>query len=232
MRYILPYSVGNTHPGFMGWVHGGGTPVGMLAEMLAAGLNANLGGRDQIPIEVERQVVRWVRELFRFPDTASGLFVTGTSMANLIAVLVARTGAIGVGARCQGIAATGKRLIAYTSASAHSCIAQAMDLSGLGSDALRIIPVNQHYQIDIQALQEAMVKDKSAGLTSFFIAATAGTGRCRRDRRSYRRRQYRAAGKGVVPCGWRLRCASHAGAGPGASSGRDRTRGLDRVRFP
>ena len=94
MRDILPYSVGNAHPGFMGWVHGGGTPVGMLAEMLAAGLNANLGGRDQIPIEVERQVLRWVRELFHFPETASGLFVTGASMANLIAVLVARTAAM------------------------------------------------------------------------------------------------------------------------------------------
>src|ERR1017187_5258155 len=92
MRQILPYSVGNTHPGFMGWVHGGGTPVGMLAEMLAAVRNANLGGRDQIPVEVERQGGAWVRELVRFPDTASGLFVTGTSMANLIAVLVARTG--------------------------------------------------------------------------------------------------------------------------------------------
>src|SRR5260370_9314360 len=112
MRDILPYSVGNAHPGFMGWVHGGGTPVGMLAEMLAAGLNANLGGRDQIPIEVERQVVQWVRELFHFPDTASGLFVTGTSMANLIAVLVARTAAIGPGVRRRGIAAGGERLVA------------------------------------------------------------------------------------------------------------------------
>src|SRR5580704_459363 len=55
MRDILPFGTGNVHPGFMGWVHGGGTPVGMLAEMLAAGLNANLGGRDHVPIEVERQ---------------------------------------------------------------------------------------------------------------------------------------------------------------------------------
>jgi aromatic-L-amino-acid/L-tryptophan decarboxylase len=46
MRDVLPFAAGNVHPGFMGWVHGGGTPVGMLAEMLAAGLNANLGGRD------------------------------------------------------------------------------------------------------------------------------------------------------------------------------------------
>jgi aromatic-L-amino-acid/L-tryptophan decarboxylase len=64
MRDILPYSTGNSHPGFMGWVHGGGNPAGMLAEMLAAGLNANLGGRDHAPIEVERQIVRWVKADF------------------------------------------------------------------------------------------------------------------------------------------------------------------------
>src|ERR1700730_1311523 len=99
MRDILPYSVGNAHPGFMGWVHGGGTPVGMLAEMLAAGLNANLAGRDQIPLEVERQVLQWVREIFGFPATASRLLVAGSSMANFIAVLVARTAALGAGVR-------------------------------------------------------------------------------------------------------------------------------------
>ena len=92
---ILPYATGNTHPGFMGWVHGGGNPAGMLAEMLAAGLNANLGGRDHMPIEVERQITRWMAELFGFPETASGLFVTGTSMANLLGVLVARTARAG-----------------------------------------------------------------------------------------------------------------------------------------
>ena len=170
---ILPYAVGNVHPGFMGWVHGGGTPVGMLAEMLAAGLNANVGGRDQIPVEVERQVVRWVREMFHFPATASGLFVTGTSMANLIAVLVARTAAAGAAVRRQGIG--GLRLAAYTSAAAHSCIAQAMDLSGLGTDRLRIVPVNSQHRIDLRALEERIAADRGAGLTPFFIAATAGT---------------------------------------------------------
>ena len=67
----------------------------MLAEMLAAGLNANLGGRDHAPIEVERQIAEWTRQIFGFPESASGLFVTGTSMANLIGVLVARTAALG-----------------------------------------------------------------------------------------------------------------------------------------
>ena len=104
MRDILPYATGNVHPGFMGWVHGGGTPVGMLAEMLAAGLNANLGGRDHAPIEVERQIVRWMRRIFGFPESASGLFVTGTSMANLIGVLIARDAELGFEVRCEGVA--------------------------------------------------------------------------------------------------------------------------------
>jgi len=175
MRDILPYAVGNVHPGFMGWVHGGGTPVGMVAEMLAAGLNANLGGRDQVPIEVERQVVGWVRELFHFPETASGLFVTGTSMANLIAVLVARRAALGAGVRREGLAASRKRLMAYTSAGAHGSIAQAMDLAGLGSDALRVVPMNRQFEMDTEGLDEAIGRDRSAGLTPFLIAATAGT---------------------------------------------------------
>jgi aromatic-L-amino-acid/L-tryptophan decarboxylase len=175
MQDILPFAIGNAHPGFMGWVHGGGTPVGMLAEMLAAGLNANLGGREQIPVEVERQVLRWVRQLFGFPESASGLFVTGTSMANLIGVLVARTAAIGGTVRQQGIAASGQRLTAYMSAGAHGSIARAMDIAGLGSDALRRVPVNEQHQMDTAVLRRAIAADRAAGLTPFFIAGTAGT---------------------------------------------------------
>ena len=137
--FIAPYATGNVHPGFMGWVHGGGTAVGMLAEMLAAGLNANLGGRDHIPIEVERQIVEWTRAMFGFPVGASGIFVTGTSMANLMAVLVARTAALGQTVRQHGVGGEGALLTAYTSTAAHGCVAKAMDLAGFGSDALRSI---------------------------------------------------------------------------------------------
>src|SRR5215831_5689852 len=129
-EFIAPYATGNVHPGFMGWVHGGGSVVGMLAEMLAAGLNANLGGRDHVPIEVERQIVIWMRELFGFPESASGIFVTGTSMANLMAVLVARTAALGGSVRQRGVGDGGAALTAYTSKAAHGCIARAMDIAG------------------------------------------------------------------------------------------------------
>jgi glutamate/tyrosine decarboxylase-like PLP-dependent enzyme len=173
--FIAPYATGNVHPGFMGWVHGGGTAVGMLAEMLAAGLNANLGGRDHIPIEVERQIVEWTREMFGFPPSASGLFVTGTSMANLMAVLVARTTALGQSVRQRGLAGDDVQLVAYTSTAAHSCIAKAMDIAGLGVDALRCIEVDRFHRIDVAALRARIESDRNAGLKPFLVVASAGT---------------------------------------------------------
>jgi glutamate/tyrosine decarboxylase-like PLP-dependent enzyme/glutathione synthase/RimK-type ligase-like ATP-grasp enzyme len=175
MRDVLPFALGNVHPGFMGWVHGGGTPVGMVAEMLAGGLNANLGGRDQIPVEVERQVSEWVQEIFGFPQGASGLFVTGTSMANLMAVVIARDAVLGVVVRASGVAADPRRLRAYASTAVHGCVAKAMDIAGLGSDALRLIPTDNRNRIDLTALSTAIEQDRAAGFTPFFVVGTAGT---------------------------------------------------------
>jgi aromatic-L-amino-acid decarboxylase len=174
-EFIAPYATGNIHPGFMGWVHGGGTAVGMLAEMLAAGLNANLGGRDHIPIEVERQIVEWTRQMFGFPAGASGIFVTGTSMANLMAVLVARTAVLGATVRQRGVGEAGNSLRAYTSTAAHGCIAQAIDLAGFGSDALRKVKTDRSHCIDVAALRARIAEDRNAGLTPFLVVGSAGT---------------------------------------------------------
>ena len=173
--FVVPYATGNVHPGFMGWVHGGGSAVGMLAEMLAAGLNANLGGRDHMPIEVERQIVDWTRQMFGFPASASGIFVTGTSMANLMAVLVARTAALGKPSRRHGIGEAGAALTAYTSKAAHGCITRAMEIAGLGSDALRSVAVDQSHRMDVAALRDAIARDRAAGRDPFLVVASAGT---------------------------------------------------------
>ena len=175
MEYVVPYAGGNVHPGFMGWVQGGGTVAGMLAEMLAGGLNANLGGRDHAPIEVERQVLEWVRRLFGFPEGASGLFVTGTSMANLLAVLAARTAKLGKETRHSGLGLTGKRLRAYASDGAHGCVAQALDLAGFGKDALRLVPTDADWRMDMTALRAMIARDRAAGLQPFLVVGSAGT---------------------------------------------------------
>jgi glutamate/tyrosine decarboxylase-like PLP-dependent enzyme len=172
---IVPYALGNVHPGFMGWVHGGGTAVGMLAELLAAGLNANAGGRDHAAIAVERQIVEWMRQLFGFPQGANGIFVTGTSTANLLAVLIARTNGLGRSSRETGLGEQGARLRAYTSRAAHGCIVKAMETAGLGSHALTQIATDRLHRIDLDAVKRTVKSDRDRGLQPFLLVANAGT---------------------------------------------------------
>jgi aromatic-L-amino-acid decarboxylase len=170
---IAPYGVGNRHPKFLGWVHGGGTAIGMLAEMLAAGLNANCGGRDHAPIACERQVIRWAAEMLGMPLDSSGLVLSGTSMANFVAVLVARSAALGEGVRRTGV--TGTQLTGYASAGAHMCVARAFDMAGLGADALRLIPCDAAHNMSLTHLRACIAADRAAGLQPFLVVGTAGS---------------------------------------------------------
>ena len=173
-RAILPFATGNIHPGFVGWVHGSGTPTGMLAELLAAGMNSNLGGREHAAVHVERQVIAWCRALFGFPAGASGLLVTGTSMANLIAVVVARTTRLGASVRAQGLR-DAPRLTAYAARSAHGCVAKAMEVSGLGAASLRLVPTDASRRADLGAMARAIEGDRRDGALPFLVVGTAGT---------------------------------------------------------
>lgn len=172
MAAFLPHGVGNTHPRFFGWVHGSGTPSNILADITAAAINANLGGRDHAAIYVEEQVVAWVKEMFGFPAEAHGLVVSGTSIATLIALKAAREKALDFQSRQAGIGEA--KLVGYTSTQTHSCVARTFDILGIGSDAIRQIPVNAAFEIDTAALRDAIKADRAAGLTPFAIIGTAG----------------------------------------------------------
>lgn len=172
LERMLPYGVGNTHPRFWGWVHGTGTAGGIMAEMASAAVNANLGGRDHGGIYVEKAVLAWCKEMMGFPAEASGLLVSGTSMATIIAVKTARDQRLGIETRQRGTGAAG--LVGYCSAQAHSCVGRAFDMVGLGTDSLRKIPVDEDFRMDMAALAQAIATDRANGLEPFFVAGTAG----------------------------------------------------------
>jgi len=175
LQHVLPFPTGNTHPRFFGWVHGAGTPVGIVAEMMAAAMNANVGGRQHGAVFVERQVIDWCRQLFDFPAASSGLIVTGTSMATIVALAVARHKASGGQAGHDGLATLPAPLVGYTSAEAHSSVAKAFELLGLGSRQLRAIAVDGDFRIDLRQLAAAIAADRAAGLRPFCVVGTAGT---------------------------------------------------------
>ena len=171
---ILPYGTGNTHPRFFGWVHGTGTAEGVVAEMLAAAMNANCGGRDHGAIYVERAVVDWCKALFAMPDSASGLLVSGTSMANLIALTVARNARAGQ-SRANGLRDHPRQLVAYASSESHQCVVKAMEILGLGAASLRRIATDGAFRIDLRALADQIAADRERGFEPFCVVGTAGT---------------------------------------------------------
>ena len=173
-QQIAPYAVDNRHPRFFGWVHGAGTAAGIIAEMLAAGMNANVGGRDHAAVEIERRVIRWWCEVFALPATAGGILTTGTSMASLIGLLVARRAASGADVRTRGVPSEAG-LMGYTSTEMHGSLARAFDVAGLGSAALRALPVDAALRLDLGALRAAIAADRAAGKKPFIIIATAGS---------------------------------------------------------
>jgi glutamate/tyrosine decarboxylase-like PLP-dependent enzyme len=174
-RDVLPYPTGNIHPRYWGWVKGNGTALGMLSEMLAAGMNAHLAGFDQSAVVVEHRVIAWLAELMGFPRESSGLLVSGGSMANFVGLAAARQARAGFDVRTEGLQGQHPLLTVYCSTETHNSVQKAVELLGLGARALRRIPVDQHYEIDIDALRTAVAADRAAGHRPIAVVGNAGT---------------------------------------------------------
>ena len=172
---ILPYPLGNIHPRFWGWVIGTGTPLGVLSEMLAATMNPNLGGGEHAANYVELQVIDWLKDLMGFPTEASGILTSGGSMANTLGLTVARNTMAEFEIRKAGLGAAPRKMRLYASTETHSSVKKAVEMIGLGSDNLYLIPVNENFEIEIDALEQAIADDKAAGYYPFCIVGNAGT---------------------------------------------------------
>ena len=169
---ILPYPTGNIHPRFWGWVMGTGSPLAMLADMLASGMNSHVAGYDQSASLVEDQVLRWFAELLGFPETTSGILTSGGTVANLIALTVARNIRAGYDVRKRGVQ---QGLVVYCSTETHSWAQKGVELLGLGSESLRKIAVDENFEIRLHDLHRAIESDRNAGRTPICVIGTAGT---------------------------------------------------------
>ena len=171
---VMPGATGNTHPKFFGWVHGTGLAAGLLAEMVAATMNSNCGGRDHGAIYVEREVIEWCRRTFGFPGGSSGVLVTGTSQATVIGLAAARTHALGPSVRHLGIHGM-PSLTAYAVEGVHNAITKALELLGHGADSLRRVPRRPAGGMEIAQLAEAVAEDRKQGRQPFCVIGTAGS---------------------------------------------------------
>ncbi len=168
---VLPYHGGNIHPRFWGWVQGSGLASDLISSVAAAAVNANMGGRDHGANYMERAVVDWTRRKMGMPDGASGILVTGTSQATVIACQAARLRVM------KDLRKTGQgavRLTAYAGEGVHNATLKAVELLGIGSNNLRKVPLVDG-QMDCAALVRMVAEDRAAGALPFLVVGTAGS---------------------------------------------------------
>jgi glutamate/tyrosine decarboxylase-like PLP-dependent enzyme len=176
VEHLVPYTIGNRHPRAWGWVRGTGTPLAMLADMLASGLNAHVAGGHQAPVVMEAACLRWLAELMGMPAESSGLLTTGATMANLIGLAVGRHAKAGYDIRKQGLqGCVHPQLLVYGSTETHSWALKAIELMGLGRDAYRRIPVTDAHRIDLEQLELQIQRDREAGHRPAVVIANCGT---------------------------------------------------------
>jgi aromatic-L-amino-acid/L-tryptophan decarboxylase len=173
---LFDHSLFNGHPRFMGYITSSAAPVGMLADLLAAAVNPNVGGWELSPVasEIEAQTVRWVAELVGYPANCGGLLVSGGNMANFACFLAGRRAMLGETARTTGLGVTAP-LRVYASAGTHTWIQKAADLFGLGTEAIRWIPVDAAQRLRTDVLRECLREDLARGDRPIMVIGTAGS---------------------------------------------------------
>jgi glutamate/tyrosine decarboxylase-like PLP-dependent enzyme len=173
---LIDWGVQCGHPRFLAYVTGSGTVPGAVADMLASAVNMNVGGWQLSPSasEIETALMRWFCDRFGMPRTAGGLLVSGGAMANMVGLKAARDHAAGWDTRRDGMAA-GPPLAIYATEETHVVTDRAADALGLGTAAVRRLPVDERMRMVPSALAERIAADRGAGVRPMAVVATAGT---------------------------------------------------------
>ncbi|WP_233581077.1 pyridoxal-dependent decarboxylase [Acidipila sp. EB88] len=178
---VLPYTSANRHPRAWGWVRGQGTPVAMLADMIASAANAHVGAGFTAPVHIEETVLRWLAEALGMQGAGaaehaqpSGILTSGATMANLLGLAVARAAKAGYDVRQEGLSGR-PRMLVYASTETHGWAAKAMELLGLGRRSLRSVAVDAAGRVQIEPLLRQIAADRAQGEQPFALIANAGT---------------------------------------------------------
>jgi len=165
---LIPRSFSTPGPGYLAYIPGGGVYPAALADFIADTTNRYTGVWQAAPalVQLEANVIEWLRDWMCFPEGASGLLTAGGSMATFNAILCARERHLGTETRAGTL---------YTSDQGHHSIEKSAKLAGIFHDRVRVIPADAQFRMRVDALATAIAADRAAGLHPFMVVSTAGT---------------------------------------------------------
>ena len=169
---LFDHSLFNGHPRFWGYITSSAAPIGILAELLAAAINPNVGAWSLSPVasEIEHQSIRWIAEMVGYPSDCGGILVTGGNMANFIGFLSARHKKTK-----QKSIDDLRSLRLYASDETHTWIHKAVDMFGLAKESVRWIKTDSEQKINLTILRQQIEQDIKDGLDPFMVIGTGGS---------------------------------------------------------
>lgn len=164
----LPHTLTTNGPGYMAYVPGGGIFPAAIADFVSDTTNRFTGAWFASPplVQLEANVLDWLRAWMGFPPETRGVFTTGGSTATFNGIVCAREKLLGPDIR---------RGVLYTSTQAHHSVKKSARLAGIADDRIRALPVDERFRMRIDALESAIAEDRRAGLVPFLVVSAAGT---------------------------------------------------------
>jgi len=174
---LWKHQVHAAHPRYFGLFNPAPATLGIAADTLVAAFTPQLATWSHSPlaVEIEQHLVRAFGERFGYdPARVEGTFTTGGAEANHTALLTAMMRAFPEIGR-RGLLALRSQPVLYISAEGHHSFAKAARLCGLGSEAVREVRVDSRLRLRPDDLAARIREDREAGLSPFFVVATAGS---------------------------------------------------------
>jgi aromatic-L-amino-acid decarboxylase len=168
---ILDESLAPCRPRYFAFIGSSGLEIAVLADALASCHDVNLATEAAAANLVEAQALRWVAEFVGFPSGA-GAFTSGGMISNLTALAAARERAL-PGSRAAGVG--GRTGAVYCSGDVHYSVRRAVELLGLGSEAVRAVGLDERRRMRPNETAAAIDEDRAAGIVPVAVVATAGT---------------------------------------------------------
>ncbi len=168
---VLDKSLAHARPRFMAWIGSSGLEIGVLGDLLAHSYDINLAIDSRAASILERQTLRWLGEFVGYP-VGAGAFTSGGTISNITALAAARERAL-PGSRKHGL--LNVRPAIYCSAEVHYSVRRGVELLGLGSDCIRLIPIDENHRMQSSVLAENLERDMRDGVTPIAVIATSGT---------------------------------------------------------
>jgi len=164
------------HPRYVGHQVSAPVPLAALCDFASSLLNNGMAVYEMGPVAtaMEHHVVRWMAGVLGLPEGASGVLTSGGSAGNLTALLAARQAKAGYDA-WNGGATAGPPLTVLVPETTHYCVSRSVRMMGWGAEGITPVPVDAHYRLRPEALEEALATAKRAGRRPIAVVASAGS---------------------------------------------------------